>query len=63
MGNKTIDNLSIEEKKMIEKGKDHWDLDILKRKEGGYVSSDTIKDVIDMVIENTWTQAKEFYNK
>ena len=54
-------SLSVEEQEMIEKGKKHWNLDILSKRRGGYVYSETIKDLIDKVIENTWTQAKIFY--
>lgn len=53
--------LSIEEQEMIEKGKKHWKLNILSKRHGGYVDSETIKELIDKVIENTWTQAKVFY--
>lgn len=55
-------SLSDEELKMIEKGKKHWNMDSLSKKSGGYVKSDTIKELIDKVIENTWTQAKLFYD-
>ena len=54
-------SLSVEEQEMIEKGKSHWSLDILSKRRGGYVDSKTIKELIDKVIENTWTQAKVFY--
>jgi hypothetical protein len=53
--------LSIEEQEIVEKGKKHWNLEILSKRRGGYVDSETIKDLIDKVIENTWTQAKVFY--
>ncbi len=54
-------SLSVEEQEMIQKGKNHWSLDILSKRRGGYVNSRTIKELIDKVIENTWTQAKVFY--
>jgi len=54
-------SLSVEELEMIEKGKRHWSLDILSKRRGGYVDGETIKEIIDKVIENTWTQAKVFY--
>ena len=54
-------SLSVEEQEMIEKGKKHWSLDILSKRRGGYMNSETIKELIDKVIENTWTQAKVFY--
>ena len=54
-------SLSVEEQEMIQKGKNHWSLDILSKRRGGYVDSMTIKELIDKVIENTWTQAKVFY--
>lgn len=54
-------SLSIEEQEMIQKGKNHWSLDILSKRRRGYVYSRTIKEVIDKVIENTWRQAKIFY--
>ncbi len=54
-------SLSVEEQEMIEKGKKHWNLDILSKRRGGYVDSKTVKELIDKVIENTWTQAKVFY--
>ena len=54
-------SLSVEEQEMIQKGKNHWSLDILSKRRGGYVDSRTIKELIDKVIENTWTQAKVFY--
>lgn len=54
-------SLSVDEQEMIEKGKRHWDLDVLSKRRGGYVDSKTIKELIDKVIENTWTQAKVFY--
>lgn len=54
-------SLSVEEHEMIQKGKNHWSLDILSKRRGGYVDSRTIKELIDKVIENTWTQAKVFY--
>ena len=54
-------SLSDSELEMIEKGKKHWELDILKREKGGYLGSETIKDLINKVIENTWVQAKDFY--
>ena len=54
-------SLSVEEQEMIQKGKNHWSLGILSKKRGGYVDSRTIKELIDTVIENTWTQAKVFY--
>ena len=54
-------SLSVEEQEMIKKGKKHWSLDILSKRRCGYVDSRTIKELIDKVIENTWTQAKVFY--
>jgi hypothetical protein len=54
-------SLSIEEQEMVERGKRHWNLDVLSKRRGGYVNSETIKELIDKVIENTWTQAKVFY--
>ena len=54
-------SLSVKEQEMIQKGKNHWSLDILSKRRGGYVDSRTIKELIDKVIENTWTQAKVFY--
>ena len=54
-------SLSVEEQEMIRKGKNHWSLDILSKRRGGYVDSRTIKELIDKVIENTWAQAKVFY--
>ena len=54
-------NLSNEELKMIEKGQKHWDMDVLNKEEGGYVRSETINYLINQVIENTWVQAKNFY--
>lgn len=60
--NMNIDNkLSEEEQQMIQKGKKHWDMEILQKRRGGHVDSKTIKDLIDKVIENTWSQAKSFY--
>lgn len=53
--------LSNEEQQMIQIGKNHWNLDVLNKKRGGYVYSVTIKELIDNVIENTWIQAKSFY--
>jgi len=52
-----------DEKSFIEKGKKHWNLEILKEVEGGYVKSSTIKYLIDKVIENTWEQCKRYFNK
>ena len=53
--------LTDEEIKMIEKGKNHWDMEIFKeRPRGGRVDSETMKFLIDKVIENTWEQAKIF---
>ena len=54
-------SLSVEEQEMIQKGKNHWSLDILSKRRGGYVDSRTIKELIDKVVENTWTQSKVFY--
>jgi uncharacterized linocin/CFP29 family protein len=54
-------SLSAEEQEMIEKGKKHWSLDTLSKRRGGYINSETIKELIDKVIENTWAQAKVFY--
>ena len=54
-------SLCVEEQEMIEKGKKHWNLDILNKRRGGYVGSETIKELIGKVIENTWIQAKVFY--
>ena len=56
-------SLSDEEKDMIERGKKHWNLDVFSERRGGYVESKTLKELIDKVIENTWTQAKGFYSK
>lgn len=56
-----IKSLSVEEQEMIQKGKNHWSLSILSKRHGGYVDSSTIKELIDKIIENTWTQAKVFY--
>lgn len=56
-----IKSLSVEEQEMIQKGKNHWSLDILSKRHDGYVDSSTIKELIDKIIENTWTQAKVFY--
>lgn len=53
--------LSDKEQQMIQKGKNHWNMDILNEKRGGYVNSNTIKELIDNVIENTWIHAKDFY--
>ena len=54
-------SLSNKELQMIEKGKNHWNMNILNKKSDGYVNSNTIKELINKVIENTWTQAKIFY--
>ena len=40
-------SLSDEELKMVEKGKKHWSMEALNRRSGGYVDSETIKDLID----------------
>jgi len=56
-----MESLSVKEQEMIQKGKNHWSLDILNKIRGGYIDSKTIKELIDKVIENTWTQAKVFY--
>jgi len=54
-------SLTTEEKEMIMKGKKHWDLGTFREKRGGYMKSEDIKTLIDLVIENTWVQAKKFY--
>ena len=56
-------NLSEKELEMIQKGKEHWNLDVLNKMDGGRVKSSTIKDLIGKVIENTWGEAKKFYTK
>lgn len=58
-----LQNLSEEELNMIEKGKSHWSMDILNKKQSGHITSETIKELINLVIENTWVQSKIFYNK
>jgi hypothetical protein len=52
-----------DEEKFIEKGKEHWNLEILKKVESGYVKSSTLKYLIDKVIENTWEQCKRYFNE
>ena len=54
---------SDEEKEILERGKEIWNLECLQKRKGGYVDSSTVKDLIDKVIENTWAQAREFYKK
>ncbi len=56
-------NLSEKELEMIQKGKEHWNLDVLNKVDSGRVKSSTIKDLIGKVIENTWGEAKKFYTK
>lgn len=56
-------NLSERELEMIQKGKKVWDLDVLNKMDGGRVKSSTIKDLIGMVIESTWGEARKFYTK
>ena len=55
-------NLSERELEMIQKGKEHWNLDVLNKIDSGRIKSSTIKDLIGKVIENTWNQSKKFYN-
>lgn len=59
---KIIDELSDEEFEILEKGKRHWrNMDVLNEVRGGYVKSETIKKLIDKVIENTWAVSKTYY--
>ena len=51
------------EQVQIQKGKDHWNLDVLNKMSGGYVKSTTIKSLIDKLIEDTWENAKAFYTR
>jgi len=53
----------LSEEELIASGKKIWkDMPILK-KDGGYITSDTIKILIDNVIESTWRNAKTFFAK
>lgn len=55
--------LEDKEQKAIERGKKYWtDLNVLNQNKGGYVSSDTIKKIIDIIVDDVWKNAKEFYN-
>jgi hypothetical protein len=53
--------LSKKETEMIERGKKHWELDVLSEMQGEKITSDTIRLLINSVLENTWEQAKMFY--
>lgn len=60
----SLESLSIEEIEMIEKGKNHWkSMDVLTNQRGGYITSDTIKLLIDYIVEDVWLKASNFYNK
>jgi hypothetical protein len=57
-----LKSLSLKELEMIEKGKKHWkNMSVLNERHDGYVQSDTIKELIDRIVENVWIHAADFY--
>ena len=59
-----LETFSDSELLMIEKGKKHWtNLEILKNEKGGYIKSETIKSLFEMIIEDVWINAHNFYKK
>lgn len=56
------EDLTQSEIDFINKGKEHWNLKILSEIKGGYVKSETIKWLVERVIENTFTNTRDFYN-
>ena len=56
-----IENLSDNEKVFLERGKQHWMLNALDEYNGGYIKSETLKELILNVIENTWMNAHNFF--
>jgi len=59
----TLNELSEKENQMLVLGKKHWTLKVLKEKKDVIIESKQVQDIIDLVIENTWVQAKQFYEK
>ena len=57
--NTIIELLSKEENDMLIKGKEHWNMESLNKNKN--VKSHLVKEIIDKVIENTWMEAKKFY--
>lgn len=56
--------LTKEEIEMVNKGKKNWSMDEVKKKfDGGFITNETLTLLIDSIIENTWSNAKMFYNK
>lgn len=52
----------LSEKELLERGKEIWcDMDILKKRASGRITSEAIKFLINKVIDNTWSQAKNFF--
>ena len=57
--NTIIKLLSKKENDMLIKGKEHWNMKSLNKDKN--VKSELVKEIIDKVIENTWMEAKRFY--
>jgi len=54
-------SLTDEEKQTIEKGKKNWNMKVFQKHKKVKVESDTIQTLINLVIENTWVNAKNYY--
>lgn len=59
-----VSNLSEKEIKMIQKGKKHWRKVIPKTKgEELTINKETLCYLIDLITEDVWSKAEEFYKK
>ena len=61
MANINDSDLSPLEVEMINRGKHHWIGIIPKGVEGDYITNDTLKYVIESIVEDVWVNAANFY--
>lgn len=58
---KLVSNLSDGEIEMIQRGKKHWRKVTETLPKKGEVNRETIENLMDLIVEDVWSKAEEFY--
>lgn len=59
-----LNKLSDDELSIIEKGKNHWkNMDVINEYKSGRITTETLKHLIDLIVEDVWINAHEYYRE
>lgn len=56
-----VSTLSTKELDMVQKGKEHW-RKLIENTGDGRISSETLGYIMDLIVENVWSESEKFYN-